>query len=372
MFRMALPTPSLDALTTGARARAAGRARADRRDRRRPRALSPRHRHRQRRRRAGRWRLPLGAADPQGAHRRRHADLRPRGRDLDRRRPGRRGDAGAGAGALRDHGRLRGGAARGLRVVRSLRPGGGRAAWRPPASTPAIWRRGPRCRTPTSTCRAPGGSGWCARTSWAPTASGWRAIPPRSPPPTPGSRPRASPTLGRRARRGGAHRRRRAEGGGRDHRRTTSRWRSASTARSTTQKGCYLGQEPIVRIRDRGHINWRLVGLEIDGPRDPAAQDAIESDVKPKAGRVTSAARLPGGRGVALALLHVSVPDGQRRAGQARRRPDPARVRSPDRAPGAGPDPSLDRSAPRAGASTAACASLTVARELVFATHGKT
>ncbi len=76
------------------------------------------------------------------------------------------------------------------------------------------------------------------------------------------------------------------------------------------QKGCYLGQEPIVRIRDRGHINWRLVGLEIDDPRDPAPQDAIESDVKPKAGRVTSAARLPGGRGVALALLHVSVPEG--------------------------------------------------------------
>jgi folate-binding protein YgfZ len=75
-------------------------------------------------------------------------------------------------------------------------------------------------------------------------------------------------------------------------------------------KGCYLGQEPIVRIRDRGHINWRLVGLEIDDPRDPAAQDAIESDVKPKAGRVTSVARLPGGRGVALALLHVSVPEG--------------------------------------------------------------
>ena len=75
-------------------------------------------------------------------------------------------------------------------------------------------------------------------------------------------------------------------------------------------KGCYLGQEPIVRIRDRGHINWRLVGLDIDDPRDPAAQDAIESDVKPKAGRVTSVARLPGGRGVALALLHVSVPDG--------------------------------------------------------------
>jgi folate-binding protein YgfZ len=75
-------------------------------------------------------------------------------------------------------------------------------------------------------------------------------------------------------------------------------------------KGCYLGQEPIVRIRDRGHINWRLVGLELEAGADPAPQDPIESDVKPKAGRVTSAARLPGGAGVALALLHVSVPAG--------------------------------------------------------------
>jgi len=76
------------------------------------------------------------------------------------------------------------------------------------------------------------------------------------------------------------------------------------------QKGCYLGQEPIVRIRDRGHINWRLVGLDIAGPRDPAPQDRIESEAKPKAGRVTSAARLPDGRGVALAMLHTSIPVG--------------------------------------------------------------
>lgn len=75
-------------------------------------------------------------------------------------------------------------------------------------------------------------------------------------------------------------------------------------------KGCYLGQEPIVRIRDRGRINWRLVGLDVEDAADPGAGDAIESDVKPKAGRVTSAGRLPGGRGVALATLHVSVPVG--------------------------------------------------------------
>jgi folate-binding Fe-S cluster repair protein YgfZ len=72
-------------------------------------------------------------------------------------------------------------------------------------------------------------------------------------------------------------------------------------------KGCYLGQEPVVRIRDRGHINWRLVGLDVAGPADPAASDPIESDAKPKAGRVTSAGRLPDGRGVALAMLHTSI-----------------------------------------------------------------
>ncbi|MES1165483.1 MAG: hypothetical protein ABUR63_06995, partial [Verrucomicrobiota bacterium] len=30
-------------------------------------------------------------------------------------------------------------------------------------------------------------------------------------------------------------------------------------------KGCFLGQEPIVRIRDRGHVNWHLVRLDLEG-----------------------------------------------------------------------------------------------------------
>ena len=75
-------------------------------------------------------------------------------------------------------------------------------------------------------------------------------------------------------------------------------------------KGCYLGQEPIVRIRDRGHINWRLCGLDVEGDVDASAGDVLASDTKPKAGRVTSAARLPGGRGVALATVHTSIPVG--------------------------------------------------------------
>ncbi len=75
-------------------------------------------------------------------------------------------------------------------------------------------------------------------------------------------------------------------------------------------KGCFLGQEPIVRIRDRGHVNWRLVGLRFAGPATVEVGDRLEADAKPKAGRLTSVGRLPDGRPVALGLLHVSVPVG--------------------------------------------------------------
>lgn len=75
-------------------------------------------------------------------------------------------------------------------------------------------------------------------------------------------------------------------------------------------KGCYLGQEPIVRLRDRGHINWRLVSLDVAGAVDPAPGDALESDTKPRAGKITSVGRFPDARGVALAMLHVSIPVG--------------------------------------------------------------
>ena len=44
-----------------------------------------------------------------------------------------------------------------------------------------------------------------------------------------------------------------------------------------------------------------------------AAGDRLEADVKPKAGRVTSVAALPGQPAVALGMLHVSVPVGHRR-----------------------------------------------------------
>jgi folate-binding protein YgfZ len=75
------------------------------------------------------------------------------------------------------------------------------------------------------------------------------------------------------------------------------------------EKGCYLGQEPIVRIRDRGHLNRRLVGLRLSADAEVSAGDQLETEGRPKAGRVTSAARLASGP-VALAIVHVGVPVG--------------------------------------------------------------
>jgi folate-binding protein YgfZ len=54
-------------------------------------------------------------------------------------------------------------------------------------------------------------------------------------------------------------------------------------------KGCYLGQEVVVRIRDRGHVNRHLRGLVVEGEHVPAPGDAVlagDSEI----GRVTSAA----------------------------------------------------------------------------------
>jgi len=76
------------------------------------------------------------------------------------------------------------------------------------------------------------------------------------------------------------------------------------------RKGCFLGQEPIVRIRDRGHVNYRLAALELPPGTHVAAGDRLESDAKPKAGKITSVAVLPDGRPVALAVVHVSLPEG--------------------------------------------------------------
>jgi tRNA-modifying protein YgfZ len=75
-------------------------------------------------------------------------------------------------------------------------------------------------------------------------------------------------------------------------------------------KGCYVGQEIIVRVRDRGQgrIARRLVGLLVDLPGDQEAgalRGAVLSRDGKDVGRVTSAARSPLlGATVALGYVH--------------------------------------------------------------------
>jgi folate-binding protein YgfZ len=54
-------------------------------------------------------------------------------------------------------------------------------------------------------------------------------------------------------------------------------------------KGCYIGQEVIVRIRDRGHVNRLLRGLVVEGDAIPEAGAAVGAG-ETEVGKVTSAA----------------------------------------------------------------------------------
>ena len=65
-------------------------------------------------------------------------------------------------------------------------------------------------------------------------------------------------------------------------------------------KGCYPGQEPVARLRNRGHVNRRLRVLEVEAA---APGDEISFEEK-TVGRVTSA--VPG---LALGYVRVEVPD---------------------------------------------------------------
>lgn len=65
-------------------------------------------------------------------------------------------------------------------------------------------------------------------------------------------------------------------------------------------KGCYLGQEMMARLRDRGHVNRLLVGLTLGEPAAPG--DPIEAADGLKVGSLTSVA--PSEKGI-LALGFV-------------------------------------------------------------------
>ena len=68
-------------------------------------------------------------------------------------------------------------------------------------------------------------------------------------------------------------------------------------------KGCYIGQEVVVRIRDRGHVNRHLRGLVLEGDAIPPSDSPVIADGA-EIGRVTSAAWSPGlKRPIALAYV---------------------------------------------------------------------
>ena len=71
-------------------------------------------------------------------------------------------------------------------------------------------------------------------------------------------------------------------------------------------KGCYVGQEVIIRILHRGHgrVARRLVGLSIDGTDVPPTGSSLAVDGR-EVGAITSAAFSPRlGRGIALGYVH--------------------------------------------------------------------
>lgn len=72
-------------------------------------------------------------------------------------------------------------------------------------------------------------------------------------------------------------------------------------------KGCYLGQEIVERIRARGHLNRELVHLAIDGAEPPAPGAKLVSEEGAEAGEITSAAFSPA-RGGIVALGYARVP----------------------------------------------------------------
>ena len=74
-------------------------------------------------------------------------------------------------------------------------------------------------------------------------------------------------------------------------------------------KGCYVGQEVIIRVLHRGHgrVARRLVGLTLEGDAPPAPGAAVAVDAK-DVGRITSAVWSPAlEQPIALASLHRDV-----------------------------------------------------------------
>ena len=71
------------------------------------------------------------------------------------------------------------------------------------------------------------------------------------------------------------------------------------------QKGCYLGQEIVERIRSRGHVNRLLMGFRIEGQTAPTAPGTKVMLEGKDVGEVTSSTR---SNGLVSGLAYVRVP----------------------------------------------------------------
>jgi folate-binding protein YgfZ len=85
-------------------------------------------------------------------------------------------------------------------------------------------------------------------------------------------------------------------------------------------KGCYLGQEIVERIRAQGHVNKKLVRIEIEASEAPATGAKLTADGA-EAGEITSAVYSPE-FGKVVGLAYVRTPhanaDAELRVGDAR------------------------------------------------------
>ena len=85
------------------------------------------------------------------------------------------------------------------------------------------------------------------------------------------------------------------------------------TSHISFTKGCYTGQEIVERVRSRGHVNRKRVGLQFDGAAAPSPETKLLVDGK-EAGYVTSAAHSPAcGRIIGMGYLrHEHTAPGSR------------------------------------------------------------
>src|SRR5262249_50715955 len=105
---------------------------------------------------------------------------------------------------------------------------------------------------------------------------------------------------------------------GEDIRETTLPQETQQMQALSFTKGCYLGQEIVERIRAQGHVNRKLVRVEIDGGC-PAGGTELMADGT-GAGDITSCAMSPqSGKAVALAYVRTAhaIAGAELRAGDA-------------------------------------------------------